>query len=111
MATAEDLQRQIAIAVVVAMEEAALLFPMQRCRGAGQVFHLRGCRLQCRIVAQFLVVIEVFIPQGKGAESLPHECQCGVIAARLAARVGQCFGDCGSQTQLLIDLRQEGRPP
>ncbi len=52
------------------MEEAALLFPMQRCRGTGQVFHLRGCRLQCRIVAPFLVVIEVFIPQGKGVEAL-----------------------------------------
>ncbi len=67
--------------------------------------------MQCRIVAQFLVVIEVFIPQGKGAESLPHECQCGGIAARLASRVGQCFVDCGGQTQLLIDLRQEGNPP
>ncbi len=34
-----------------------------------------------------------------------------MIAARLAARVGQCSGGCAAQTQLLIDLRQEGNPP
>ncbi len=39
--------------------------------GTGQGFHPRGCRLQGQIVAPFLVVIEVFIPQGKGVDALP----------------------------------------
>ncbi len=39
------------------------LFETAQGGGTGQGFHPRGGRLQGRIVAQFLVVIEVFIPQ------------------------------------------------
>ncbi len=170
MAAAEDVQRQIAVAVVVAVEEAAFLMAVQRIVGGIEVerdlrrrpwhgrrgtdrrtaprwrrYRRRSCRSGSvrpgcssrrfsvllpasgaqsvrpavelagqhrhhRIMAQFVVVVEVFVAQRNADNALRHQCLRHVCStkARIAA-VLEAGGEAAGQPDDAIGRTQQQR--
>ena len=63
--------------------------------------------MQGQVVAQFLVVVEIFIAQCQGVNPLPEEFLLRVIATGLPPVIGNRFGHCLGQAHLLVDLCEE----
>ena len=72
-------------------------------RGAGQGLDPRGGGLQGQVVAQFVVIVQVFVTQGQGVDPLAQQLQQGVITAGLTSTVHHGPGRQG-QPHLPINL-------
>jgi len=59
-------------------------------------------------MAQFTVIIEVLVAQGKGIDSLFEQFQQRVVATCLTPSIGDRPGNGLGQPQLLVELGQEG---
>ena len=151
VAAAEHVQRQVAVMIVVAVEEASFLLPVQRHVGGVEVQHqtlrppalrrhelveqhpvqadrvrprrgllpttqggrtgqhrvARGRRLQPGIVAQGLVVVEIFVAQHQRVQALSDQRYQPVLAARLAPRIMEHPRRRLTQTEAPVDLEQQ----
>ena len=163
--TAEHVERQVAVFVIIAMEEPAFLRPVQRDVGVVEIQHdltwrslmrveeeidqqridprivaidlvilrcmasrrvlqaieralasqrlavcpqhrLQLARQHCkrRVLAQFIVIVEVFIPQGQPEDALSHQCLDLMLDIARIAPIDEAASEAAHQPEAPVDL-------
>ena len=85
----------------------AVLEPAQG-RGAGQISLALGRRLHGKVLAQFVMVIQVLVAGGQGTDALPDHVFHGVPAAGRPARVPDRTGYALEQPSATAGLAEQG---
>ena len=67
-------------------------------------------RLQCQIVAQPIVIVQIFVTLAKTEYALPQQLFGGVFDQRRIARIGQHLRHRLQQAEPLLDLAQQQQP-
>jgi len=76
-------------------------------RGTGHTLIPFHRRLQCHVVTQRLMIVQVLIAQGNRIQALPQQALMIVIATDLMARIPKCSRNHRAQTQQTIGLSQQ----
>ena len=75
------------------------LLPAAQGGGSGQGRHARGRRLHGQVMAQLVMIVQVFVAQSQGVDALPQQRQQRVLATGFAVRIAQPPGERLGQTE------------
>ena len=62
-----------------------------------------------RVLAQFIVIVEVFIPQGQAEDALSHQCLDLMLDIARIAPIDEAVSKAAHQPEAPVDLSQQQR--
>jgi hypothetical protein len=64
---------------------------------------------KCRVLAQFVMIVEILIPQRQAKDALSHQCRDLMLDVARVAPIDEAVGEAAHQTETAINLSQQQR--